>query len=141
MKTYAMAAEGSAFCRDGIDLSWPRGGAREVIELDPKAAPESFRLRVHHGVIEEVEGLEATKVMDAPTPYRLYEGEEARAVRAEPAAPVVVTQHSRRAQTSTRVTLSDSRDTLPPPEEIGTIISEPAAATTPALARSAHRRG
>jgi hypothetical protein len=120
MKRYAMAKEGTAFMLDSIDLSWPAGGVREVIEVDLEKQSLPFRQRVLNRVIVEVED-EANKVAVEETPYKLYEGEEARQVLEEPAAPVTVTKHGRSSKTSVEVTLVDPELTEtpkpPPPVE------------------------
>lgn len=117
MKRYAMAKEGSAFMLDSVDLSWPAGGVREVIEIDAEAQSLAFRQRVLNGVIVEVAD-EANKPLVEETPYKLYEGEEARQVLEEPAAPVKVVKHGRSSKTSEEVTLLDpevSQKQPPPP--------------------------
>jgi hypothetical protein len=134
-KRYAMAQEGSAFIRDGVDLSWPQGGQREVVELESDDLSTAFKMRLMNGVIAEVED-EATKLAVEPTPYRVYEGEEARRVMEEPAGPVTVKQHGRQSTVVREVTLLDSRETMPDlPSVVVAEVPEPAA-----YARTARRR-
>lgn len=142
MKRYAMAVEGTAFIRDGIDLSWPAGGVRDVIEFDPAAfggdLPMAFRMRLLNDVIVETDD-PPNKAVTEETPYRVYEGAEAREIKEEPAGPVIVMSHGRQSRVETEVTLLDTRDSMTRTVPTLAVIEPPAAVGT--LSRTARRRG
>lgn len=91
----AMAVEGKGFYGDGIDLAWPVGGIRRVIEVDDDVASWPARLKDRYvaGSIVEVD-LEVTPVQEtwAPVNRVLVGGSpEAVAHMAEPAGVISVT--------------------------------------------------
>lgn len=116
VKRYAMAKEGNTFLGEGINLSWPYNGEREVVELEEKSLPGRFRQRVANGVIEEVIE-EITKPSVEPTPYRLLTREEAKAHMAIPPGPVVVTRHNRQTGEDKEIVIRDTRPATEGDEE------------------------
>ena len=94
-RRYAMGNPKTLFVGDGISLSWPWGGQREVIEIDdadfPEGLPPRFRARIAEGSIAEVD-LPVTNELRTVAPQKLYSGAEARAILAEPAGDPFMTQ-------------------------------------------------
>ncbi len=86
----AMAREGTQFTADGISISWPWNGVRQVMRIPAPDRPLSFRRRVAEGHIVETD-LPATDVYEPGkiSDYRLLTGEEARRHKAIPAGPVI----------------------------------------------------
>jgi hypothetical protein len=134
-KRYAMTIEGSAFIRDGVDLSWPQGGARDVVELEEDDLSDAFRMRLMNRVIAEVDE-PANKLAFEPTPYKVFEGDEARKIMSEPAGPVVVQHHGKRSSVVREVTLLDSRDQVTDSVPTVVVHEKP----VPVLATMARRR-
>ena len=83
-----MRQPATQFSADGLDLSWPLGGEREVVAVPEDALTLRIRLRIAEGHIVIVND-EATKKIDEGVPAnRLMTGEDARKHMAEPAGPV-----------------------------------------------------
>lgn len=93
----AMGREASQFSADGISVSWPQGGRREVVEMPPGRRSMRIKRMVTEGFLVEVDG-PATKLPNKVTgderiPYedRLMAGNSPRAREslAQAAGPVV----------------------------------------------------
>jgi hypothetical protein len=97
-RRYAMGNPKTLFVGDGISLSWPWGGQREVVEIDdadfPEGLPPRVRARIAEGSIVEVD-LPVTNELRTVAPQRLYEGEEARAILAQPPTDPFMTELDR----------------------------------------------
>jgi hypothetical protein len=73
----AMAREGKGYFGDGIDLSWPIGGEREVIEVSEDQAEWPFRLRerfMNGSIVEVGDDADVTPRRVAPEMGRLMLG-------------------------------------------------------------------
>jgi hypothetical protein len=94
-KNLAMAREGSQVSMDGVDLSWPLGGERQVIK-QPENLSYRLRERILAGTIVETDD-----AVTKPAPgldegqRRLMTGDEAREYREIPAGPVTRLQFVR----------------------------------------------
>lgn len=113
MPKIAMAREGSQYSRNGISLSWPFGGEREVISL--KEVPLDIERAIVEGRIAKVT-LPVTKRAAPEATQRLLTGDEARAHKAIPAPPV--TRSKFVGGELVQVPVIDIAN-LPPREEIG----------------------
>lgn len=91
-KRYALAHEGRLYHDQGISISWPHGGQREVVEVGDQPPGGRFRDAVAQGYLVEVDDEPTKPSGPAETPYVLYTGEEARAKLAEPAGPVIFSE-------------------------------------------------
>lgn len=88
MPNLAMRQPGSQFSGDGIDLSWPIGGEREVLAVPDEDMTLRIRRRIAEGQIVITDD-KPTKSADTDArEYKLLTGEEARKRMAEPAGPV-----------------------------------------------------
>lgn len=83
-----MAREGTLIVADGISLSWPEHGEREVIDLPAEERGPRIRRAVFEGKVIETDLPATTTGPLMPAP-RLLQGEEARRHFAEPAGPIV----------------------------------------------------
>lgn len=83
----AMRRPGTQFSGDGLSLSWPLGGEREVIEFSGVRTPRITQ-RIAQGQIVEVQDPITPKPDEETRTYRLLTGEEARAHKSEPPGPV-----------------------------------------------------
>jgi hypothetical protein len=90
MPNLAMRQPGKQFSGDGLNLSWPLGGEREIVEVSDEQLAASLRIRrrIAEGQIV-ITDEKANKVPgEGEREYRLLTGEEARKHFEEPAGPV-----------------------------------------------------
>jgi hypothetical protein len=138
----AMATEGTMYARDGVELSWPKGGQREVIELPADRRPYPVQLRITNGVIVEVDGPATPRAQRVLRPTVLT-GPEARRVRSEPAGPVTRRVYERATDSLRTVPIMGSPieppvvDTPEADNERSTIASQAQVAVEKALAKAA----
>jgi hypothetical protein len=85
----AMRRPGTQFSGDGLSLSWPLGGERQVVSFPPEKRTPRIIQRIAQGQIIEVNDEPTDVAGDEARSYRLLTGDEARAHKAEPAGPVV----------------------------------------------------
>lgn len=88
MPNLAMRQPGTQFSGDGLSLSWPLGGEREVVAVPDDMMSLRIRRRVAEGQISIVDDAPTQKADADAREYRLLTGEEARAHFDEPAGPV-----------------------------------------------------
>lgn len=88
MPNLAMRQPGTLFVGDGVDLSWPIGGDREVIAVDEDKMSLRIRRQIAEGHIAIVDDKPTKKAEGDAREYKLLTGEEARKVFDEPAGPV-----------------------------------------------------
>lgn len=84
----AMRRPGTQFTRDGVNLSWPLGGEREVIHLPMDDRPATLKRRIAEGHIVETDDAPTTHIEETPRVYKILTGDEAREHKAIPAGPV-----------------------------------------------------
>lgn len=137
LKRYAMAKEGSMFVGDGVSLSWPFNGEREVVELEERSLPSRLRHRVANGIVAEVTD-EPTKKAVEPTPYKLSTGAEAKAIMEQPAGPVKVIRHNRHTGEVKEVVVRETRPTPEPEPEVETVKVAETETAEPTLEDSYH---
>jgi hypothetical protein len=91
---YEMAQPGHSYSEGGIDLSWPLGREEsDVVSVPTKDQTFRFKQRILSGLIVESKR-RPTKDEDTDVrEYKLLTGEEAAAVKAEPAAAVTRTAY------------------------------------------------
>lgn len=83
-----MRQPGSQFSGDGIDLSWPIGGEREVLAVPDEDMTLRIRRRIAEGQIVITDDKPTGTADSGAREYKLLTGEEARKRMAEPAGPV-----------------------------------------------------
>lgn len=88
MPNLAMRQPGTQFSGDGIDLSWPIGGEREVVKVADEDVSIRIRRRIAEGQIVITDDKPTKQADSDARVYKLLTGEEARARMAEPAGPV-----------------------------------------------------
>jgi hypothetical protein len=88
----AMAKPGHHFVADGLQLSWPIGGERQVVYFPPEQRSRRIQNRIVNGAIVETNDeptIPPPEVVEGP---RLFIGDEARKRLREPAPPVTRSQ-------------------------------------------------
>lgn len=85
-----MAREGSQFAGDGVNLSWPLGGNREI-SPKPEFLSRRLQLRIANGSILETDE-EATVELPETEISRILTGQAARDRMAEPGTPRVLAE-------------------------------------------------
>lgn len=88
MPNLAMRQPGSQFSGDGIELSWPIGGEREVLAVPDEDMTLRIRQRIAEGSISITDDKPTKSAETDAREYKLFTGEEARKRMAEPAGPV-----------------------------------------------------
>lgn len=88
MPNLAMRQPASQFSSDGVDLSWPLGGEREVVAVPDEKMTLRIKRRVAEGQIVIVDDKPTKSAGEGEREYRLLTGEDARKHMAEPAGPV-----------------------------------------------------
>lgn len=88
MPNLAMRQPGTQFSADGLDLSWPIGGEREVVAWPDENMTLRIRRRIAEGQISITDDAPTKSVANTAREYRLLTGEEARKHFLEPAGPV-----------------------------------------------------
>lgn len=88
MPNLAMRMPGTLFSGDGLDLSWPLNGEREVVAKSEEEMTLRVRQRIAEGNIVIVDDAPTKGPDNQSREYRLLTGEEARKHMAEPAGPV-----------------------------------------------------
>lgn len=88
MPNLAMRQPGSQFSKDGLDLSWPLGGEREIVDWPEEKMTLEIRRRIAEGNIVITNEKANTVPGEGERVYRLLTGDEARKHFDEPAGPV-----------------------------------------------------
>lgn len=88
MPNLAMRLPGTMFSGDGLDVSWPLGGEREVVAKTEEEMTLRIRQRIAEGNIVIVDDAPTKGPDNQSREYRLLTGDEAREHMAEPAGPV-----------------------------------------------------
>lgn len=88
----AMAKPGHAVTMDGLHLSWPIGGERQVVYFPPERRTRRILNRIVNGVIVETTDEPTEPVSEGVTTPQVYTGQEARDRLSQPAAPVTRSQ-------------------------------------------------
>lgn len=88
MPNLAMRLPATQFSRDGLDLSWPLGGEREVVAVPEEKMTLGIRRRIAEGSIVIVDDAPTKSAEGDARVYRLLTGKEARDHFNEPAGPV-----------------------------------------------------
>lgn len=88
MPNLAMRQPATQFSADGLDLSWPLGGDREVVAWPDEKMSLRIKRRIAEGSIVIVDDKPTKTIEQNTREYRLLTGEEARERMAEPAGPV-----------------------------------------------------
>lgn len=107
----AMRRPGTQFSADGLALSWPLGGERDVVHFPPEKRSERILQRIARGSIEEVDDQPTTPAETDDRVYRLLTGDEARRHKAEPAGPVIRYVYRRDDGTTANATVNQAGET------------------------------
>ena len=88
MPNLAMRQPATQFSADGLELSWPLGGEREVVAWPEDKMSLRIKRRIAEGSIVIVDDKPTKSTQQNVREYRLLTGEDARKHMAEPAGPV-----------------------------------------------------
>jgi hypothetical protein len=104
-----MAKPGHAVTMDGLHLSWPHGGEREIVYFPPKMRSRRIQNRIVNGVIMETDDPPTGPTIDVVQAPKLFTGEEARKLRAQPAGEVTRSQADPETKTVVQVPVRSMR--------------------------------